>query len=225
MRPLDPLLHVPREHGHELFGLGLGLGALALRLLPFLNREDHLGTLLSLTGLLTLAGPPLVFLLKLDFTQLFHSWVMVAKFVVTIGILNAAFFFLGMLKANVGEWLMMNTCTPSIAIFVGGFLLSSPLMMVAGSVLMFYYGTGGLFIFGWDAYNIIPQIGHILMTLAVIYTIVHMVRGRRWRVLGLGVLLGLAILIPLTIVQTYWLNAHPEMMEMLFSGNWEMPNQ
>jgi hypothetical protein len=63
------------------------------------------------------------------------------------------------------------------------------------------------------------------MTLSVIYTTVHMVRGRRWRALGLGVLLGLAILIPLMIVQTGWLNAHPEMLEMLFSGNWEIPSQ
>jgi hypothetical protein len=139
--------------------------------------------------------------------------------------LNTAFFFLGMLKASVGEWLMMNTCTPSIAIFVLGFLLGSPLVMAAGSVLMCYYGTGGLFVFGWDAYNVIPQIGHILMTLAVVYTVVHVVRGKSWRTLGLGVLLGLAILIPFMIVQTRWLSAHPRVAETLFSGNWEIPGQ
>ena len=143
----------------------------------------------------------------------------------TLAVLNAAFFFLGMLKASVGEWMMMNTCTPSIALFVAGFLLGSPLVMVAGSVLMLYYGTGGLFVFGWDAYNIIPQIGHILMTLAVIYTVVHVVRGKRWKTLGLGVLLGLAVLIPLMIVQTRWFNAHPGVAEMLFSGNWDLPGQ
>ncbi len=63
------------------------------------------------------------------------------------------------------------------------------------------------------------------MTLAVIYTVVHIVRGKSWRTLGLGVLLGLAILIPLMIVQTHWLNAHPKMLEMLFSGNWDIPAQ
>jgi hypothetical protein len=143
----------------------------------------------------------------------------------TLAALNAAFFFLGMLKASIGDWMMMNTCTPSIAIFVIGFLLGSPLVMVAGSVLMCYYGTGGLFVFGWDGYNVIPQIGHILMTLTVIYTVVRVVRGRRWRTLGLGVLLGLAIFIPLIIVQTRWLSTHPEVAEMLFSGNWEIPSQ
>jgi len=143
----------------------------------------------------------------------------------TLAALNAAFFFLGALKASVGDWLMMNTCTPSIAIFVIGFLLGSPLVMVAGSVMMLYYGTGGLFVFGWDGYNIIPQIGHILMTLAVIYTVVRVVRGKKWRMLGLGVLLGLAIFIPLMIIQTRWLSTHPGVAEMLFSGNWEIPGQ
>jgi len=143
----------------------------------------------------------------------------------TMAVLNASFFFLGMLKASFGEWMMMNTCTPSIALFVIGFLLGSPLVMVAGSVMMLYYGTGGLFVFGWDAYNIIPQIGHILMTLAVIYTVVRVVRGKRWRTLGLGMLLGLAVLIPLMIVQTRWFNAHPGVAEMLFSGNWDLPSQ
>jgi len=151
------------------------------------------------------------------------GWVLVV--LNTLAVINAAFFFLGTLKASVGEWMMMNTCTPSIAIFVVGFLLGSPLVMVAGSVMMLYYGTGGLFVFGWNAYNIIPQIGHILMTLAVIYTVVRVVRGRWRRRLGLGVLLGLTVLISLMIVQTHWFNAHPEMAEMLFSGNWEIPSR
>jgi hypothetical protein len=143
----------------------------------------------------------------------------------TLAALNATFVFLGVLKVGIDGWLMLNTCTPSIALFVIGFLLGNPMVMVAGSVLMFRYGVGGLFAFGWDGYNIPAQIGHILMTLAVIYTVVHVVRGKRWRTLGLGVLLGLAILIPLTIVQTRWLNAHPKMLEMLFSGNWDLTAQ
>lgn len=151
------------------------------------------------------------------------GWVLVV--LNTLSALNGAFVFLGMLKTGIVGWLMLNTCAPSIALFVAGFLLGNPLVMVAASVLLFRYGTLGLFVFGWSGYDIPGQIAHILMTMGVIYTIVHMVRGRRWRVLGLGVLLGLAILVPLMIVQTHWLNAHPEMMEMLFSGNWEIPDQ
>ena len=139
--------------------------------------------------------------------------------------LNSTFFFLGVMKTGVVGWLMMNTCAPSIALFVIGFLFGSPVLMVGASVLMFRYGAGGLFAFGWDGYNIIPQIGHILMTLAVIYVLLCIVRNRAWRMLGLGLGLGVAILIPLTLVQTWWFNAHPVMLEMLFSGDWSSTGQ
>lgn len=139
--------------------------------------------------------------------------------------LNSTFFFLTMLKSGVVGWLMMNSCAPSIALFAIGFFLGSPVVMVAACVPMFRYGTGGLFAFGWDGYNIIPQIGHILMTLAVIYVLVCVVRNRTRRTLGLGLALGLAIMIPFMVVQTWWFDAHPEMLDMLFSGDWSFPSQ
>ena len=54
--------------------LGLGLGALALRLFPSLGRPERLGLILSLTGLMTLIGPPAVFELGLKFSALLNSW-------------------------------------------------------------------------------------------------------------------------------------------------------
>jgi hypothetical protein len=132
----------------------------------------------------------------------------------------STFAFLGLLRSGVVGWVMLNTCAPSIYLFAVGFLSRSPTVMVAASVLMFRYGTGGLFAFGWGAYNIIAQIGHILMTLAVIYVIVHVVRSKNWWALGWGMALGLAVLIPMMIAQGWWFDAHPEMLEMLFSGDW-----
>ena len=134
--------------------------------------------------------------------------------------LNSTFFFLTMLKSGIVGWLMMNTRAPSIVLFVIGFLLGSPVVMVAACVPVFRYGAGGLFAFRWDAYNLIPQIGHILMTLAVVYVMLYVLRNRAWRTLGLGLALGVAILIPFMVAQTWWFNAHPEMLEMLFSGDW-----
>jgi hypothetical protein len=133
--------------------------------------------------------------------------------------LNSAYFFMGQLRSGVVGWLMMNTCAPSVFLFVLGFLCGSPMVMTAASVLMFRYGTLGLFVFAWDGYNIIPQIGHILMTLAVIYVLVEAIRNRRWKSLGWGVAVGVAILIPLIIVQYAWFGAHPGLMEQLFSGS------
>ena len=133
--------------------------------------------------------------------------------------INSANFFPGMLKTNVIGWLMMNTCAPSIALFVIGFLLGSPVVMVAASTIMFRYGTLGLFVFGWSGSNLFAQAGHILMTLAVIYVVVDVIRNRRWKTLSWGLLLGIVILFPLETVQTMWFVANPEMAEKLFSGN------
>lgn len=135
--------------------------------------------------------------------------------------LNSTFVFLFFLEVGVAGWLMMNSCAPSIALFLLGFLLASPVVMVAGALLMFRYGTLGLFVFSWQGTNLIAQIGHLLMTLAVIYVMVDIVRHKRWKRLVLGLALGAAILIPFMIVQDMWLNAHPDLVEMLFSGDWE----
>jgi hypothetical protein len=85
--------------------MGLGLGALALRLFPVLRRERALGLALSLTGLMALAAPPLIFKIGVDFQLMFGSLAMVAKVALMILLLSAAFFFGGIaiawiLKSN-----------------------------------------------------------------------------------------------------------------------------
>lgn len=75
--------------------LGLGLGALALRLFPGLDREHHLGPVLSLAAAAALAGPPVAFRIGVDFALLFSQWPMVGRFVLTILVLGLPFFFGG----------------------------------------------------------------------------------------------------------------------------------
>jgi hypothetical protein len=133
--------------------------------------------------------------------------------------INSANFFLGILKTDIVGWLMMNTCAPSIALFVVGFLLGSPVVMVAAATMMFRYGALGLFVFPWDGFNIIAQVSHVSMTLAVMYVAVDVIRNRRWKSLSAGLLLGIVILFPLETVQTMWLIRNPETAEKLFSGN------
>ncbi len=81
--------------------LGLGLGALALRFFPKLGDQKWLGLLLSLTGIATLVGPPLVFQLDLTFAELINSWMMVFKLLLAICILSSAFFFGGIALAAI----------------------------------------------------------------------------------------------------------------------------
>lgn len=79
--------------------MGLGLGALSLRLFGFLNRESNIGPMLSLSGLMALVGPPLVFKLGLNFSELASNSMMMGKFLVTIMLLGSSFYFGGIALA------------------------------------------------------------------------------------------------------------------------------
>lgn len=79
--------------------LGLGLGGLALRLVPRLAQGDRLPGLFLMTGFLALLGPSAVLHLGLDFGKLFASWRMAALFAGTVLLLASAFFTGGMALA------------------------------------------------------------------------------------------------------------------------------
>jgi hypothetical protein len=81
--------------------LGLGLGALALRLVPRLDREHHLGPILSLAAAAALIGPPVAFRIGVDFALIFSQWPMIGRFVLTILMLGLPFFFGGMALAMI----------------------------------------------------------------------------------------------------------------------------
>jgi hypothetical protein len=138
----------------------------------------------------------------------------------TLAALNASYAFLVQMKSGVVGWLMMNTCTPSIVLYLAGFIAASPILMVAGSVLMFRYGTLGLFVFSWDGYNIFAQVGHLLMTAAVILTTIDIVKNRRWRQLWIGLAVGAVLVVIFAIAQNAYFAAHPGLLEALFSGSY-----
>jgi hypothetical protein len=144
------------------------------------------------------------------------AWVLVGlNLVMTAMSLN---FFLGMLKSGFEGWLMMNTCAPSIFLFTLGFLLKNRPIMAAGAIAMFRYGFLGMFVFSWTGGNMVGQIAHIFMTLAVIYTVVEVIRSRAWKSSLQGAVLAVVLLVPFTIVQENWVQAHPELIEKLFQG-------
>lgn len=116
--------------------LGLGLGGLTLRLFPKLNEKDNLGLLLSLTALMSLAGPPLVFLLKLDFSKLFSSWAMTGKFAATVVLLSSSFFIGGIALSK----LFRNNHTEMPKLYMFD-LTGAAAGVVLTITLMNWYGT------------------------------------------------------------------------------------
>lgn len=88
--------------------LGLGLGALFLKLFPKANKPGLLPVWLSLTGLAILISVPIVFKLNLDFAKLISEPANITKLVGAILLLGSGFFFGGiaiaqLLKSNPDE--------------------------------------------------------------------------------------------------------------------------
>jgi hypothetical protein len=116
--------------------MGLGVGALALRLFPLFRRDAALGIFLSLTGLMALAGPPLVFKLGIDFQLVFASWMMVAKVAAMILLLSSAFFFGGVAVA----WLFRRNSSEMPRVYAAD-LLGAGIGVAAAIWVMNSFGT------------------------------------------------------------------------------------
>ncbi|RJP68557.1 MAG: hypothetical protein C4539_08710 [Ignavibacteriales bacterium] len=81
--------------------LGLGLGALFLKLFPKLNKPVLLPIWLSLTGLMILIAVPIVFNLNLDFSKLISEAGQITKLIAAILLLGSGFFFGGISIAQI----------------------------------------------------------------------------------------------------------------------------
>ena len=121
------------------------------------------------------------------------------------------------LKYRVGfwQWLVINTCTPSVIAFIYGVLASNKMVIGFSSVLMFFYAILGLFILSWQGKRIIPQIGHLLMIVATSYIILEIIKDGYSISFMIGIVLGIAIIVPLSAYQIRYLRVHPELIEKL----------
>jgi hypothetical protein len=129
---------------------------------------------------------------------------------------NSTTYFTRMLGAGADGWLAMNSCAPSIFVFSLGYILRQRAVMAVGAGLMFRYGTLGLYAFPWNGMNIIPQIGHILMTLAILYFVIRMIR------LGGSSEIITALFVALVMLyaewQQEWFTRHPGVLKALMRG-------
>ena len=75
--------------------LGLGLGALTLRIFPKIDSLSSIRNSLSLGGIMMLIGPPTVYRLGMSFSGLPGSFSMLGKLILVILILSTSFYFCG----------------------------------------------------------------------------------------------------------------------------------
>jgi spermidine synthase len=118
--------------------LGLGLGALSVRLFRLVDKAWIIPICLSLSTFFALIGPPIVLHIGLEFSALFGSWLMPVKFLATLMLLGAPFFTGGIVLSVIFR--QRNSEMPRLymADLFGaglGILLSILLMNVLGTPL------------------------------------------------------------------------------------------
>lgn len=79
---------------------GLGMGALANRLFLKISKL-HISTVLLLSAICALIGPPSVFLIELEFSELFDNPIQMGKVFFAVLILSSSFFFAGIAIAKI----------------------------------------------------------------------------------------------------------------------------
>lgn len=127
---------------------------------------------------------------------------------ILLTLLNSAYFFMLVVKLNLGEWLAFNACSLSIIVYLicfAGFQATKKASFLAIALVpLYYYGTMGLFVVPWNAANIFAQITHIIITLNVIWILFVLLRESNYEALGKGLLAGVFVFVPVfALIQSY----------------------
>lgn len=130
-----------------------------------------------------------------------------------ITIFSTVFYF-GKLKVGFIEWLFFNPCGISNIIFLIGitfFLLTSNKTLIYIAILpMLFFVTLGMFYLAWNGINLIPQIGHIIMTLNIAWNIYEIYKSQNYQSATTGLLVGIIIFSFFIAQQQSYVRKHPE---------------
>lgn len=128
--------------------------------------------------------------------------------------LNSTYFFLGVSKVKLVEWLVFNACAPSSIAYLIGFvifLLTGSRIALHISILpLFFFGGLGLFLFPWSGYHLIAQISHLIMVLNMLWALYTTITTGDYKAVALGLLIGIGIFAPFIGYQQSYVNSHPE---------------
>jgi hypothetical protein len=103
--------------------------------------------------------------------------------------LNSTWFFLGMAKVSFVEWIFFNACAPMVFLCLAGYFTRNKIIQSLSIPGLTFFGTGGLFVFGWSGGGLIAQAGHLLMTAAVIWMIYSIFKDKSYKEATIGFVL------------------------------------
>jgi len=128
--------------------------------------------------------------------------------------IQSAFHFLGSIKVTFAEWLVFNACAPADITYLVGFILFRQLnnttVMYMAVLPMFFFGFLDLFVFPWSGMHIIPQVGHIIMSLNLAWLVWYAFRTADYRSAATGLFLGIAVFSVFIGFQQHYVASRPE---------------
>lgn len=98
---------------------------------------------------------------------------------ILVNALWSTFVFLVFLKVPVYHWVFLNICAPIIYLTIAALLLKNEFLMNAMVPFLIYFGTGGLFVFGWAPVMLQAQFTRILMTITAIYIVLSTLHAKK----------------------------------------------
>ena len=105
--------------------------------------------------------------------------------------------------------------------FLIGYFTDKKYLMAASLPFLFFFGVGGLFVFGWIETSIFAQIGHILMTIAASYAIFIIVIEKKFKEGLIGFCSGLILFLMILPLQQNYVKDHPEYLKKLGDPKFE----
>jgi hypothetical protein len=140
-----------------------------------------------------------------------------------LNVLNSTWYFLGRAHFPVTAWLAFNACAPSVGLYLVGYIWKNEWLMAMAIPPMLYFGTGGLFVFGWSGTALFAQVGHILMTLAVAWLAARcfVVSDADLRARLLRIVPGFLLACLVVPIQRCYVGAHPEFLSRLGDSTYQ----
>ena len=141
--------------------------------------------------------------------------------VLLLTILNSTWYFLGIAKVSVMQWIVFNACAPSGIAYLLGLLLyfrtSDKLWLSVAVVPMMFFGTMGLFVFSWNSgIDLLTQFSHLVMTLNIAWGLWIILKNKDYKALGKGLLTSVLVFIPfIAFTQAYCREHAEEVMKYL----------
>lgn len=138
-----------------------------------------------------------------------------------LNIIHSIWYFFGIAQFPPDAWIAFNVCAPSVFIYLAGYVLKKNYLMSAALPFLLFFGTGGLFVFGWSGPSIYAQASHICMTLAALWIITVIFIERKIILPAAGFCSGLLIFILILPLQQTYVKSHPEYLKKLGDSTFE----